>query len=146
MDLLLLLLIPLLAGLLLPLLPAGSPWVRRGALAAALLQLLDGLWLWQHPPAAISAGWLPQLGGLWSRRPLVGIAFLAGAAGLMGLPPFGGFAALRELLELAAHSQLPLGAVSAAPARQSVFSPTALCRALPSWQQCWPSAGCSPVA
>ncbi len=62
MDLLLLLLIPLLAGLLLPLLPAGSPWVRRGALAAALLQLLDGLWLWQHPPAAISASWLPQLG------------------------------------------------------------------------------------
>lgn len=51
---------------------------------------------------------LTQLGGLWSRRPLMGIAFLAGAAGLMGLPPFGGFAALRELLELAAHSQLPL--------------------------------------
>jgi NAD(P)H-quinone oxidoreductase subunit 4 len=62
MDLLLLLLIPLLAGLLLPLLPAGSPWVRRGALAAALLQLLDGLWLWQHPPAALSLSWLPQLG------------------------------------------------------------------------------------
>jgi NAD(P)H-quinone oxidoreductase subunit 5 len=51
---------------------------------------------------------LTQLGGLWSRRPLMGIAFLAGAAGLMGLPPFGGFAALRELLELAANSQLPL--------------------------------------
>ena len=51
---------------------------------------------------------LTQLGGLWSRRPLMGIAFLAGAAGLMGLPPFGGFAALRELLELTANSQLPL--------------------------------------
>jgi NAD(P)H-quinone oxidoreductase subunit 5 len=51
---------------------------------------------------------LTQLGGLWSRRPLMGIAFLAGSAGLMGLPPFGGFAALRELLELAANSQLPL--------------------------------------
>lgn len=51
---------------------------------------------------------LTQLGGLWSRRPLMGIAFLAGAAGLMGLPPFGGFAALRELLELAAQSQLPV--------------------------------------
>jgi len=51
---------------------------------------------------------LTQLGGLWSRRPLMAIAFLAGAAGLMGLPPFGGFAALRELLELTAHSQLPL--------------------------------------
>ncbi|MBV2350436.1 NAD(P)H-quinone oxidoreductase subunit F [Synechococcus sp. HK05] len=51
---------------------------------------------------------LTQLGGLWSRRPLMGIAFLAGAAGLIGLPPFGGFAALRELLELAANSQMPL--------------------------------------
>ena len=62
MDLLLLLLIPLLAGLLLPLLPSQSAWVRRGALAAALLQLLDGLWLWRHPPAALSLSWLPQLG------------------------------------------------------------------------------------
>ena len=50
---------------------------------------------------------LTQLGGLWSRRPLVGIAFLVGAAGLMGLPPFGGFAALRELLQLTAESRLP---------------------------------------
>ena len=50
---------------------------------------------------------LTQLGGLWSRRPLIGIAFLVGAAGLMGLPPFGGFAALRELLELATASSLP---------------------------------------
>jgi NAD(P)H-quinone oxidoreductase subunit 5 len=51
---------------------------------------------------------LTQLGGLWSRRPLMGLAFLAGAAGLMGLPPFGGFAALRELLALVAASPLPL--------------------------------------
>lgn len=51
---------------------------------------------------------LTQLGGLWSRRPLVGLAFLAGAAGLMGLPPFAGFSALRELLDLAASSASPL--------------------------------------
>ena len=51
---------------------------------------------------------LTQLGGLWSRRPLMGLAFLAGAAGLMGLPPFGGFAALQELLALVAASPLPL--------------------------------------
>jgi NAD(P)H-quinone oxidoreductase subunit 5 len=51
---------------------------------------------------------LTQLGGLWSRRPLMGLCFLAGAAGLMGLPPFGGFAALRELLALTAHSSQPL--------------------------------------
>jgi NAD(P)H-quinone oxidoreductase subunit 5 len=50
---------------------------------------------------------LTQLGGLWSRRPLMGLAFLTGAAGLMGLPPFGGFAALRELLELVAGSSQP---------------------------------------
>jgi NAD(P)H-quinone oxidoreductase subunit 5 len=51
---------------------------------------------------------LTQLGGLWSKRPLVGLAFLAGAAGLMGLPPFAGFAALRELLDLAAASANPV--------------------------------------
>lgn len=51
---------------------------------------------------------LTQLGGLWSKRPLVGLAFLAGAAGLMGLPPFAGFSALRELLDLAAGSASPL--------------------------------------
>ncbi|MFM7269784.1 MAG: NAD(P)H-quinone oxidoreductase subunit F [Cyanobium sp.] len=51
---------------------------------------------------------LTQLGGLWSRRPLIGLAFLSGAAGLMALPPFGGFAALRELLALAASSSSPL--------------------------------------
>jgi NAD(P)H-quinone oxidoreductase subunit 5 len=51
---------------------------------------------------------LTQLGGLWSRRPLMGLAFLAGAAGLMGLPPFAGFAALRELLALTVASPHPL--------------------------------------
>ena len=50
---------------------------------------------------------LTQLGGLWSRRPLMGLAFLAGAAGLMGLPPFASFAALRELLALTAASGHP---------------------------------------
>jgi NAD(P)H-quinone oxidoreductase subunit 5 len=51
---------------------------------------------------------LTQLGGLWSRRPLIGMAFLAGAFGLMALPPFGGFAALRELLELGLASKAPV--------------------------------------
>jgi NAD(P)H-quinone oxidoreductase subunit 5 len=40
---------------------------------------------------------LTQLGGLWSRRPLPGIAFLVGAAGLVALPPFGGFWSMVEL-------------------------------------------------
>jgi NAD(P)H-quinone oxidoreductase subunit 5 len=51
---------------------------------------------------------LTQLGGLWAKRPLMGLAFLSGAAGLMALPPFGGFAALRELLALTADSGHPL--------------------------------------
>jgi len=51
---------------------------------------------------------LTQLGGLWSRRPLMGLAFLSGTAGLIGLPPFAGFAALRELLALTAASPQPL--------------------------------------
>jgi NAD(P)H-quinone oxidoreductase subunit 5 len=51
---------------------------------------------------------LTQLGGLWSRRPLIGLAFLSGTAGLIGLPPFAGFAALRELLALTAASPQPL--------------------------------------
>ena len=92
MDLLLLLLIPLLAGLLLPLLPAGSAWVRRGALAAALLQLLDGLWLWRHPPAPLSLSWLPKLGlrlelGLDGLTlPLVLLAALLTAMAVMASP------------------------------------------------------------
>lgn len=51
---------------------------------------------------------LTQLGGLWSKRPLMGLAFLSGAVSLVALPPFGGFAALRELLSLTASSTHPL--------------------------------------
>jgi NAD(P)H-quinone oxidoreductase subunit 5 len=50
---------------------------------------------------------LTQLGGLWKKRPLMGLSFLTGAAGLMALPPFAGFAALRELLAVASSSAHP---------------------------------------
>ncbi|MFM9087385.1 MAG: NAD(P)H-quinone oxidoreductase subunit F [Cyanobium sp.] len=50
---------------------------------------------------------LTQLGGLWKKRPLMGLAFLSGAAGLMALPPFAGFAALRELMAVATSSDHP---------------------------------------
>jgi NAD(P)H-quinone oxidoreductase subunit 5 len=42
---------------------------------------------------------LTQLGGLWSRRPISGICYLAGVAGLIGLPPLGGFWALLKLAD-----------------------------------------------
>lgn len=42
---------------------------------------------------------LTQLGGLWSRRPISGICFLVGVAGLIGLPPLGGFWALLKLAD-----------------------------------------------
>ncbi len=56
---------------------------------------------------------LTQLGGLWKKRPLMGLAFLSGAGGLMALPPFAGFAALRELLAVATSGDHPwlLGAI-----------------------------------
>ena len=41
---------------------------------------------------------LTKLGGLWSRRPITGLAFVAGAAGLIALPPFGTFWAMLKLV------------------------------------------------
>ena len=40
---------------------------------------------------------ITQLGGLWSRRPVTALSFMCGALGLVGLPPFGGFWAMRFL-------------------------------------------------
>lgn len=40
---------------------------------------------------------LTQLGGLWQRRPLAGIAFLVGSCGLVAFPPLGGFWILPQL-------------------------------------------------
>jgi NAD(P)H-quinone oxidoreductase subunit 5 len=52
------------------------------------------------------------LGGLWSRRPLVGLAFIVGALGLVAFPPFGGFWALLQLTDaLWQGSPLVLGLV-----------------------------------
>ncbi|MDJ0705933.1 MAG: NAD(P)H-quinone oxidoreductase subunit F [Leptolyngbyaceae cyanobacterium MO_188.B28] len=42
---------------------------------------------------------LTDLGGLWSRRPISGICYLVGVAGLVGLPPLGGFWALLKLAD-----------------------------------------------
>ena len=42
---------------------------------------------------------LTQLGGLWSRRPISGLAYIAGGIGLTALPPFGGFWAWLQLMD-----------------------------------------------
>jgi NAD(P)H-quinone oxidoreductase subunit 5 len=42
---------------------------------------------------------LTQLGGLWSRRPISGLAVAIGGLGLIALPPFGGFWALLKLAD-----------------------------------------------
>ena len=42
---------------------------------------------------------LTQMGGLWSRRPVTGLSFLAAILGLVALPPFGGFWSLMAILE-----------------------------------------------
>ena len=38
------------------------------------------------------------LGGLWSRRPITGLSYLVGVAGLVALPPLGGFWSLSSLI------------------------------------------------
>ncbi len=42
---------------------------------------------------------LTQMGGLWSRRPITGLAFVTGAVGLIALPPFGTFWAMLKLAD-----------------------------------------------
>lgn len=42
---------------------------------------------------------LTQLGGLWSRRPISGLAYVMGGIGLIAIPPFGGFWALLKLMD-----------------------------------------------
>jgi NAD(P)H-quinone oxidoreductase subunit 5 len=41
---------------------------------------------------------ITQMGGLWKRRPVTGMAMLVGIFGLLALPPFGGFWSLLELV------------------------------------------------
>jgi NAD(P)H-quinone oxidoreductase subunit 5 len=68
--------------------------VLSHAVAIALLFMTSGNVIWN----SISQD-LTQLGGLWSRRPLTGLAFLVGAGGLVALPPLGGFWALLKLTD-----------------------------------------------
>lgn len=42
---------------------------------------------------------LTQLGGLWKKRPVTGLSFVAGALGLVALPPLGGFWSMLNLAD-----------------------------------------------
>ncbi|WP_254566857.1 NAD(P)H-quinone oxidoreductase subunit F [Oscillatoria sp. HE19RPO] len=64
------------------------------AVAMALLVTCTGGLIWNTITQDLT-----QYGGLWSRRPISGLAFLVGFAGLVALPPFGGFWALLKMAE-----------------------------------------------
>jgi NAD(P)H-quinone oxidoreductase subunit 5 len=66
--------------------------VLTHALSAALLVMSTGAIVWNSITQDIT-----QLGGLWSRRPISGIAYIVGMLGLIGLPPLGSFWALLKL-------------------------------------------------
>jgi NAD(P)H-quinone oxidoreductase subunit 5 len=66
--------------------------VLTHAVSSALLVMSTGGIVWNSITQDIN-----QLGGLWSRRPISGIAFIVGALGLIGFPPLGSFWALIEL-------------------------------------------------
>lgn len=64
------------------------------AVSMALLVMSTGSVVWNSITQDLT-----QLGGLWSRRPVAGLAFLTGTAGLIGLPPLGSFWALLKLAD-----------------------------------------------
>lgn len=64
------------------------------AVAMALLVTCTGGIIWNTITQDLT-----QYGGLWSRRPISGLAFLVGVAGLVALPPFGGFWALLSMAQ-----------------------------------------------
>jgi NAD(P)H-quinone oxidoreductase subunit 5 len=68
--------------------------VLTHALASALLVMSTGGIVWNSITQDVT-----QLGGLWTRRPISGLAFIIGTLGLIGLPPLGSFWALLKLAD-----------------------------------------------
>ncbi|WP_414542128.1 NAD(P)H-quinone oxidoreductase subunit F [Nostoc sp. CCY0012] len=68
--------------------------VLTHALASALLVMSSGGIIWNSITQDVT-----QLGGLWTRRPISGLAFIVGTLGLIGFPPLGSFWALLKLVD-----------------------------------------------
>ncbi|MEI1376086.1 NAD(P)H-quinone oxidoreductase subunit F [Nostoc sp. UHCC 0926] len=68
--------------------------VLTHAISAALLVMSTGGIIWNSITQDVT-----QLGGLWTRRPISGIAFIVGTLGLIGFPPLGSFWALMKLAD-----------------------------------------------
>ena len=68
--------------------------VLSNAIATALLLMSTGSVI-----LGVVTQDLTQMGGLWSRRPVTGFSFIVGAAGLVALPPLGGFWPLMMMVE-----------------------------------------------
>ncbi|BAZ38296.1 NAD(P)H-quinone oxidoreductase subunit F [Calothrix sp. NIES-4101] len=68
--------------------------VLSHALGAALLVMATGGVIWNSITQNVT-----QLGGLWSRRPISGLAYVVGTLGLIGFPPLGSFWAMLELAD-----------------------------------------------
>jgi NAD(P)H-quinone oxidoreductase subunit 5 len=64
------------------------------AIGMALLVMSTGTIVWSNITQDLT-----QMGGLWSRRPISGIAYIVGTFALIGFPPLGGFWALLKLLD-----------------------------------------------
>lgn len=68
--------------------------VLTHAVAMGLLVATIGGIIWNNVTQDLT-----QLGGLWSRRPISGLAFVVGTAGLTACPPLGSFWALLQLAD-----------------------------------------------
>lgn len=70
----------------------GLLLVLTHAISMALLVMCTGGIIWNSITQNVT-----QLGGLWSRRPISGLAFIIGSLGLVAFPPLGSFWALLQL-------------------------------------------------
>ncbi|MBD1935848.1 NAD(P)H-quinone oxidoreductase subunit F [Microcoleus sp. FACHB-68] len=64
------------------------------AVAMALLVMSTGTVVWNSITQDLT-----QYGGLWSRRPITALCYIVGAAGLVAMPPLGGFWALLQMVD-----------------------------------------------